>query len=136
MDEQDSRNSDELLAILVAVGKPFAEAAKLAGCETAAVRRRMDDPDFRRQVSAIRNRIVATVVGRLTEASVEAVDALKAMLRSYRPADRRNAAAAILDYLAKFRTETELEERIAALEEANNTRRAEPNRAKSWARKS
>jgi hypothetical protein len=80
-------------------------------------------------VSAIRNRIVATVVGRLTEASVEAVDAQKTIVRSYRPADRRNAAAVILDYLAKFRTEPELEERITALDGSVNAQHSEPNRA-------
>jgi hypothetical protein len=46
MEDQHRRHSDELLAILVAVGKPFAEAAKLAVCESAGVRRRMDDPTF------------------------------------------------------------------------------------------
>ena len=69
--------------------------------------------------------MVATVIGRLTEASTKAVDTLVSLLRSNRPADRRNAAVSLLETLVRLRGEMELEERLNALEEAANATREE-----------
>ena len=125
MPDESAESSDKLLAVLIASGRTIAEAAELARCNPKTVSQLMADPAFRRRVSQLRGEMVATVIGRLTEASTKAVDTLVSLLRSNRPADRRNAAVSLLETLVRLRGEMELEERLNALEEAANATREE-----------
>jgi hypothetical protein len=78
----------------------------------------MADPDFRARLWETRGRYLDRALGRLSEISVEAVDALSGLLSSDSERVRLRAAVAILDHGRKLREAGEIEERLAMLEES------------------
>jgi hypothetical protein len=92
-------------------------AALAAGVSERTVRRRLDEPVFKRQVDDARAEMLAQATARLTGAALEAVEALRALLGSDLNFARLGAARAILEVGAKYREQLDLAERVAALEE-------------------
>ncbi len=106
----------DAFALAVASGISLREAARSAGISESTAYRRLKDPAFRRRVSEIRTSFLNEAVGRLCEAANEAVSTLRALLTARSEGVRLSAARAILELGAKLREQTELEERITALE--------------------
>lgn len=105
-----------MLVAALAAGCTYEAAAEQASVSERTVRRRLDDPAFRKQVDDARAEILGRAVARLTSASVRAVETLEALLGSEMDFARLSAARAILELGVKLREQTELAARIDALE--------------------
>jgi hypothetical protein len=107
---------EQVLAARVAAGETVAAAAESVGWSPSRAYRITSTPDFKRQVAEIRTQAVSAAVGSLTEAAKEAVDALRAALKSDKPSDQIAAAKAILASLAPISELAELRQRIDDIE--------------------
>jgi HEAT repeat protein len=116
--DNDSQKGDPTLIAALAAGASIREAAEAAGVGERTVYRRLQDPDFKRRVTQARSAFISGAVGKLAEASIEAVATMRELLSAKSESVRLSAARAILEIGPKLREHTELEERIAALEEA------------------
>lgn len=108
---------DELIVAALASGATYPEAAEVAHTSARTVRRRMADEEFARRVSTARAERVAAVTGRLTEVAFEAVDTLREGLSAPRSVDQIRAAHEILVLGLRYRSDHELEGRLAAVEQ-------------------
>src|SRR3954464_8575927 len=120
---------DVVLVAALAGGATYEDAAKQAGVSERTVRRRLDDPAFKRQVDEARAEILSQATARLTGAALDAVEALRGLLGSELDFARLGAARAILEVGAKYREQLDLAERVAALEERLGSQKEE----KPWA---
>lgn len=107
---------DDAFVIAYASGTSLREAARTAGISESTAYRRLKDPAFRRRVSEIRTSFLNEAVGRLCEDATKAVSTLKELLSARSESVRLSAARTILELGPKLREQTELEERITALE--------------------
>jgi hypothetical protein len=85
------KNIDDALLLALASGASITVAAQQAHCSDRTVRRRLQDPDFRSRVSAMRSEMVEKAIGRLAAMGTRAADELYNLLGS---ADERNRLAA------------------------------------------
>jgi len=121
---QKRAKGETLLIARLAAGATFTEAAKAAGVDERTVRRRWAEPEFRREVSAVRGELISSAVGRLSRHATKAVDVLAELMESAESETvRLSAARAVLTQVQELRSHTELEDRIAALEAAQPLRR-------------
>lgn len=112
------RRANELLVAALACGATKESAAHQAGVSLSTVHRRLADPEFCRQLQAFRADIVQRMAGALTAAGLEFVKTLIALQSAATPpATRLGAARAGLELGMKVREMTDLEERLAALEQ-------------------
>src|SRR5205814_8324927 len=88
-----------------------------AGVSERTVRRRLDDPAFRRLVDEARAEMLTQATAQLTGAAVAAVETLRGLLGSELGFARLGAARAILDIGCRYREQLAWAARIAALEE-------------------
>lgn len=110
------RRVDELLALYLAGGDTFIEAARKAGVALRTVHRRMEEQAFREAVVKARGELLDKSAAQLVAASVEAVATLRTLLETGNEQTRLSAARAILENAVRFREHGELAARIAALE--------------------
>ena len=108
---------DDALVFAVARGLTILQAAGEAGFSERTAHRRLDDPEFRRRVSAVRGELMEQAGGRLSDAATQAVDVLRKLLDSDADTTRLAAARTILQQSVTLRTAAELEQRIARLEQ-------------------
>lgn len=106
-----------MLVAALAAGATHKDAADQAGVSERTVRRRLDDPAFRRQVDDARAEMLTQAVAMLTHASVKAVRTLEELLASPIDFARLAAARAILEIGTKLRDQLDLSERLTALEQ-------------------
>ena len=122
-DDRPTSREDMITAILVAAladGLSHGEAGRLAGVSAKYVQRRLSQPAFVRQVSRARADRVAEISGRLASMSHHALDVLHDLMGAEEPARVRLAAAsAVLRGIREFRP-SELESRVAALEDVRS----------------
>ncbi len=105
------------LVLALARGLTVRQAAQEAGVGERTTHRRLDDPEFRRRVSAVRGELMERACGRLSDAATKAVDVLRELLDSDADTTRLAAARTILQQTVALRTAAELEQRIARLEQ-------------------
>ena len=117
MAENGRRKGESTLLVALAAGMTVRDAAVAAGIGERTATRRVTDPGFRRQVAQLRANMVQRALGRLADASVQAVDTLRALLSAEADTVKLGAARAILELGNRLRETVELEERIAALEQ-------------------
>ena len=111
------RGDEQLIAALTA-GATKQSAAVHAGVSLSTVHRRLADPDFCRELKAFRSDIVQRTAGALTSAGLEFVKTLvRLAAAATHPATQLGAARAGLEIGMKLREQTDLEQRLAALEE-------------------
>jgi hypothetical protein len=111
-------NEDRLL-LLLACGATQEAAARSVGISERTVRRRLRDPDFCRRLQALRTEMMQRLAGLLMAASGEAVKVLVALLKEDTAAGvRLGAARTVLQLNLEVHEATELEQRLAALEAA------------------
>jgi len=110
-------NADSALLLALAAGKTIAEAALAAGVSERTVARRLADPDFRRRVGELRADMVGRALGRMSDSMVDAADTLRALLLAEGESARLGAARSILELGNKLKEWVELEQRLTALEQ-------------------
>jgi hypothetical protein len=110
------KNADEALMLALACGETVQAAAQTAGISERTAYRRLADPGTRRRVAELRADMVQRTLGKLADASTEAVDTLRSLLAVESVTAKLGAARSILELGAKLRESVELEERLAALE--------------------
>src|SRR5438067_2376122 len=124
MAQRGRRNADEALLMALACGATVESAAARAGVSPSTAYRRLNEAAFRRRLQQVRADMVHRTAGMLTAAAGEAVKALLALLKEGTPpAVRLGAAKAVLELGLKVREAAEVEQRLAALEDAEALRR-------------
>src|SRR5262245_32737267 len=122
MAHRGRQNADEALALAVASGQSLRDAAGSAGVSERTAARRWADPIFRRRVIELRADMVQRSLGRMADGMTEAADVLRQLLAGESESVRLGAARSLLELGVKLRESVELEERLAALEEAERAR--------------
>lgn len=114
----DRNNANEALILALASGVTVEAAARQAGVSERTAHRRMKDPSFRQRIHQVRAEMVGQGAGRLTAAAMNAIDTLQGLLAAESESVRLGAATKIIELGSKLREGAEMEERIAALEQA------------------
>src|SRR5215213_4857777 len=109
------RNQDR--AIVALLNEPTLEAAAAAvGISDVTLWRWLKQPEFKTRVREARRAMVEGAIGRLQQATTEAVDALRRNLACGTPSVEVRAATAILDQAVKAIELFDLTERVDRLE--------------------
>jgi hypothetical protein len=112
------RKGDTVLLTALACGATVESAARSANVSPATVYRRLNDPEFCRQLQEIRGDMVQRASGMLTASGLESVKTLLALQNESTPAAvRLGAARAVLEFGIKVREVADLERRLRALED-------------------
>jgi hypothetical protein len=107
-----------VLLVALACGATAENAAIKVGVGKNTVYRRLKDPVFLKRLQEMRSGMVQRTAAILTAAASEAVKTLfELQAANYPPAVRLGAARAIIELGAKLRETSELQDRIAALEQ-------------------
>ncbi len=107
----------ELVALLLAEGQSDAAAGMAVGRSAKYVQRlRRSNPGFVARVQELKSQRAAQVAAGLGALLEEAVAAVSRGLSAERPADQLRAASLVFDRFRVFRSETEAEERLAAMQ--------------------
>jgi hypothetical protein len=106
----------EAVALDLATGSTIAEAARKHKVGMRKIKPWNQSPAFLRPVGELRAEMTSRALGRLTDAMAGAADTLRNLLKSKSDTVKLGAARAMLEMGLKVREATELEERIAALE--------------------
>jgi hypothetical protein len=115
--QRKKRNSDHSLLIALACGATVEAAARQLGISERAAYRRMEKPDFKRELNQLRSEMVQRAAAMLTAASMESVKTLLELQKSPNLGPTRlGAARSILEIGIKLRAMAELEVRVAELE--------------------
>ncbi len=105
---------DESAILALACGASVETAAQKAGISKRTLQRRMADPEFRRQIQAIRSDMVERHSGTLTAAGTEAIKTLLELLKPTNAGTvRLGAARSVLEIAGKYREMADLDERVA-----------------------
>lgn len=112
------RSADEVLAAHIAAGRTIAESATAAGVGESTAYRRLKCPAFAARVRELRAGMVGAALGKLTEGMTAASDVLVGLLKNKNPETRFRAAAKVIELALRVREQTEVEERLAAVERA------------------
>jgi hypothetical protein len=121
----DKRSKDETAVLALACGATVDKAAQQAQMSRWTLYRRLALPAFRRRVQAARAEMLQRSAGTATAATPAALKTLLELLTgSPRDAVRLGAARSLLEVALKLREITDLEERLANLEE--QVRAAQP----------
>ncbi len=116
----DRKNANSQLLAALATGSTLREASELTGVSQRTISRRLKDPKFKAALDRRKDAILTAVVGKLSDASTQAVSTLKQLLDCESHSVRLGAARSILDLSISMRTTVELTERITRLEEKHS----------------
>ncbi len=118
MAQRYRRKADDKLLMAFACGATVESAARQAGVSESTAHRRLEDPEFRQQLQALRADLIQRTAGALTAASTESVRTLLELQKpSAPPGVRLGAARSILEIGIKLREAADLEARLSALEQ-------------------
>jgi hypothetical protein len=106
------------VVLALAQGQTTGQAAKVGGITGRTVLRWLEDDDFRQEIADTRTDLMRLAVGRLAAGAAKAVDTLVDALDTERGQARVQAAKVLLESSLALRESLDLEERIAALEAA------------------
>lgn len=120
----DRSKADSALLAALAGGQTIRDAAAAARVSERTVYRRLDDPDFCRQIAAARDELLARSVGRLADATGAAVAKLVTLLEAESESVQLAAARAILEHSVRLREAAELAARMTELERKLNAKPA------------
>lgn len=93
--------SDSRLVLALASGQPITEAAQQVGISKRTVHRRMNDPEFCRELDRVRAELTAEALDRLAHSATKAADTLEELLSAESPRIRLQASKALLELVAK-----------------------------------
>ncbi|MEC3992256.1 hypothetical protein VSR01_01320 [Actinacidiphila sp. DG2A-62] len=106
------------VVLALAQGQTTGQAAKVGGVTGRTVLRWLEEDEFRQEVADTRTNLMRLAVGRLAAGAAKAVDTLVDALDTERGQARVQAAKVLLESSLALRESLDLEERIAALEAA------------------
>jgi transposase len=115
-DKPKVRRQEMQLVTALASGRNITEAADLVGVSASTVRRRLRQPDFRREVRELRGEMFREAAGLLARSSVAAVYTLVKLLKDDSRAIQLQAARSILEYSTRFGELIDLTERVSDIE--------------------
>lgn len=116
MATKDNRKGAGIFEVAVAGGKTAKEAAVLAGISETTAGRRMKDPAVQARIRELRADMVRQTAGALSEAMVEAVAKLRALLGAENEQVQLSAARSLLEFGMRIKETVEVEDRLQALE--------------------
>jgi transposase len=118
MATKNKKQVEALLVMLLAKGATVAQAARHAGVSERTVYRRRQQPEFQARIDAIQDETLQRVADLITKAAQEGIHSLVALQQDTTtpPSVRRAAARDILDLGPRLREDSNLEKRLAALE--------------------
>lgn len=114
----DRHGADQALVAALASGMTVKDAAVKAGVSDRTARRRLEDTEFRRRVADARSALLERAVARLADATTEAADTLRGLLRSESDSVKHAAAKTLFDLTMRGIEMIHINERVAALEQA------------------
>jgi hypothetical protein len=118
------KKGDPELLLALACGASMESAARKAGISIRTAYRRLENPEFRRRLQALRAEMVQRAAGTLIAAALEAIKTLLVLLQPPNTgAVRLGAARTVLEAGVKMREAGDLEERLATLEQDVAARR-------------
>jgi hypothetical protein len=118
MPHSGRRNADDQLLLVLACGATLESAARQAGVSLRTAKRRAAEPEFKRQLNALRWDMVQRALGMLTAAMGESAKTLVVLQKETVPySSRLGAARAVFEIGMKLREQNDLEQRLAAIEE-------------------
>jgi hypothetical protein len=118
MAQRYRRKAEDKLLMAFACGATVESAARQAGVSESTAHRRLEDPEFRQQLQALRADMIQRTAGALTAAANESVRTLLELQKAPSPpAVRLGAARSILEIGIKLREAADLEARLSALEQ-------------------
>ncbi len=104
--------------LLLACGATLETAARQAGVSLRTAKRRMADPEFKRQLNAMRWEMVDSAIGMVTAGMGESAKTLIMLQKETVPYPTRlGAAKAMFEIGLKLRDQNDIEKRLAELEE-------------------
>jgi hypothetical protein len=114
------KNADAALVVALAGGKSVEAAAGEAGVSERTAYRRLADPAFRQRVTGARATMVERALGELAAGAAAAVGTLRDLHadKATPPAVRQSAARSYLEMGRRLTEAVEVEQRLAALEQA------------------
>lgn len=113
----NGKRKDELVLLLaLARGETTAAAARQAGFAERTAHRRLQDRAFMKQVRELRSQMLDQAVGRLADATCNAIETLRLLLDADSEMARLGAARVILDQVINLRENHDFEQRIVRLE--------------------
>jgi hypothetical protein len=113
------RRSDEKLLLALACGASVESAARSAGVSPRTAHRRLNNPEFQRQLKKLKRDMLDRASGILAAGTLEAAKSFLAFQDPSTPKTvRLGAARSIFQYSLKMQDSLDLEGRIAALENA------------------
>ena len=115
------KNGEAVLITSLAGGASLREAALLAGISERTAHRRWSDPAFRHRVNEAWSEIVRQAVGKLGDASTQAVGVLRELLSADSESIRLSAARSILDQCVRLTEFASIESRLSYIESAIRT---------------
>jgi hypothetical protein len=113
------KKADEVLLLTLACGATVESAARKAGLGERTAYRRLADPTFQKRLSQTRAELVQRSASMLTAAGPDSIKTLLLLQQDATvPASvRRAAASSVLTMNLKYREQTDLQGRIAVLEQ-------------------
>jgi hypothetical protein len=118
MSHQGRKNADERLLQALTCGATVEQAAQQSGVSARTVHRRLKDPSFKQRLQTARGDIVQRTAAMLTAAAMESVKTLIVLQQpEYPPGVRLGAARAALEMGVKLRENSDVIQRVEALEE-------------------
>lgn len=116
--EADARRDpqDELILAVLVAGGSYEDAAAAGGVSARTVRRRMSNEDFAAEVRSRRAERATRISAALLDIGHQAIAVLSEAMEDDNPAIRLKASQAALTLGQRYRRETEMMDRIEALE--------------------
>jgi uncharacterized protein len=118
MPQRGRRKADKVLLAALGCGATIEVAAHKAGVSEATVYRRLQEPEFNKELQQFQSDIVKRSAATSTAAMTEAIKTLLALMQpTTPPAVRLGAAKAVIDTGVSLRAMADTEQRIVALEQ-------------------
>ena len=117
MSRKVHRKGDYELLLTLAAGRTVKDAAAAAGIAEKTAHRRLEDPRFCERVTRLRAEMIDRAAGVLADASSEAAQCLRQLLKAKSETVRLGAARALLELAFKSRELLDYEERLQQLED-------------------
>ena len=112
-----SKKRRDQLVIALAHGDSVRDAAKKAGVAARTAYRALEDTEFRSRVQEARKVMFEQALGAVASAGVSAAQKLNALLNANSENVQLGAARSVLEMGIKLRENTEMAERMTALEQ-------------------
>jgi len=116
MEHNGTLEKDSFLALALASGVSVADAAAQADVGRTTVYRKLENPEFRRQIAEFRDRLIATALGRIADSLTRSADVLTQMLDSPKEHIRIRAARALFTLGIRLRDSVDLTARLREVE--------------------